>query len=531
MLLNLIDLNKSVPSHIFKRGKSYFQNGKVKHIKQSKSNTTKFHAEVLGTEIYLVQLEVNNQLDILSSNCECPYTQTDFCKHQVALCLAIHNSVSDLPTQVESMVSSIPTVRYEDVLDKDEQRRAKIYVQSSINSAKQRGFISYSQSFRALDGAEKVILLIDQYIETSRYQMSVMIGLQTLQPVVNALKFTDDSSGNFGVVIQQLLSQIHYSISCGAFSWSSPVKTSMLKQIIKASENKVYTDWSDWKFELLRSGMPICEDEKLFNLMSLHLQFLETSLQSKSGNMSRFEISQLKILQFNLLSVRQDNLAIDKFLKENRHLDDIKEIAFERAIALQKLDEAMDIALAGEVEHSEYPGLANKWRIHQYKLHKIQNHVSHQKELAFQLVSHGNIEFFNDLKELYSLNEWPDVLNNLLSILINKHRYSEVYTIILKQEKLYSQLLLYCKGNLHDLPEHAQWLHTEHPQETKDLYLQWLYEKASSASNRSKYRQVCREIKSFKNLFGKEDTAILVDSLQKKYPLRIAFLDELDKMK
>jgi hypothetical protein len=533
VILNLIDLNQSVPSHIFKRGKSYYHNEQVQHMKQkqNKTNTSTFHAEVVGTEIYLVQMEVNDQLDILSSYCDCPYAQKDFCKHQVALCLSILDIVTALPTQVESKVSSIKTVRFDDVLDKNELSEAKIIVQSSINSAKQRGFITYSQSFMALHGAEKIILLIDQYIETSRYQMAVKTGIQTLQPVVKALQFTDDSSGNFGDVILLLQSQIHYAISSGLFSWSSQEKTLMLKQIIKASENKIYMDWSDWKFELLRAGMTLCEDEKLFNLMSLHLQFLETSIQSESGYMSRYELSQLKILQFNLLSIRQDDLAIEKFLQENRYLDDIKEIAIERAIALQNLDEAMDIALAGEFEHSEYPGLVNKWRIHQYKLHKMQNHLEHQKELAFQLVSHGNIEFFNDLNELYNLDEWPDVLDKLLSILNSKHQYSVVYTTILKQENLFSRLLHYCQGNLYDLPEHVQWLKAEYPQETKDLYLQWLYEKASNASNRSKYRQVCREIKTFKKLFGDEATALLVDALQKKYPLRTAFLDELDKMK
>ena len=59
--------------------------------------------------------------------------------------------------------------------------------------------------------------------------------------------------------------------------------------------------------------------------------------------------------------------------------------------------------------------MVDKWRIHQYKLNKMMNHLPNQKELAFQLVSHGNIEFFNDLKELYSLDEWPEVLENILS--------------------------------------------------------------------------------------------------------------------
>ena len=527
--MNLTNLKQFVPSRIFKRGESYFHNGQVQHIKQNKANTSTFHARVIGTEQYSVQLNLNDHFDILSSVCDCPYAQKDFCKHQVALCLAILDTVASPPTIIEVKMPPVKVSPYKDELDKNELSHSKIIVQSSINSAKQRGFINYSRSFMALHGAEKTVQLIDQYIETSRLQMAVVTGIQTLQPVLKALQFSDDSSGNFGDVIRQLQSQIYYAVSCGVFSWSSQEKTSILKQIIKASEHKVYTDWSDSKFELLRAGIMLCEDEKLFDLMSIHLQFLETSLQFTSDYMSRFELSRLKILQFNLLSIRKDDQAIEEFLQQNIHLDAMKEIAIERAVVSQNFEVAMDIALAGERDHSEYPGLVNKWRIHQYKLHKMMNHLPPQRELAFQLIVNNNVEFFNDLKELYSKDEWPDVLENLLSNLNSKRAYS-VYTTILKQENLFSLMLLYCTENLHELTQHVQWLKAEYPNETKDLYLQWLFEQASRASNRSNYRKVCREIQSFKKLFGDEATALLVETLLKKYPNRTAFLDELGKM-
>lgn len=520
-----------MPSRIFKRGESYYHNEQVLHIKQkqNKTKSSTFHGEVMGTEIYLVEIEVNDQLDILSSYCDCPYAQKDFCKHQVALCLVVLKTFAAPETSKESKIASIPTAHYEDVLDKNELSQSKTIVQSSINSAKQRGFINYSQSFKALHGSEQMIRLIDQYTETKRYQMAVTTGLQTLQPIVKALQFTDDSSGNFGDVIQQLLSQIHYAISSGVFSWSSSEQTDMLKQMIKASQHKIYTDWSDWKFELLTSAILLCEDEKRFHIMSHHLQLLEAPLQPASDFMNRFKFSQLKIVQFNLLSIRQDEQAIEEFLHQNFHFNDIKEIAMERAVVSQNFDKAMEIAVSGERDHAEFPGLVTKWRIHQYKLHKMMNHLPNQKELAFQLVTHGNIEFFNDLKELYSVEEWPEVLENVLSDL-NTSRYYLDYTTILKQENLFSRMLLHCQVNLHDVTEHAQWLKAEYPNETKKLYIQGLLDRANGASTRPNYRQVCREIKTFKKVFGDEAIGILVETLQTTYPQRPAFLDELSKI-
>ena len=196
----------------------------------------------------------------------------------------------------------------------------------------------------------------------------------------------------------------------------------------------------------------------------------------------------------------------------------------EKAIISQNFDKAMKIAVSGERDHAEYSGLVNKWRIHQYKLHKMMKHLPNQKELAFQLVTHGNIEFFNDLKELYSVEEWPEVLENLLSKL-NTPRYYLDYTTILKQENLFSRMLHHCQDNLLVLTEHAQCLKAEYPKETKELYIQWLLDRASGASTRPNYRQVCREIKTFKKVFGDASTAILVDTLQKQYPQRPAFLD------
>ncbi|MGE6486791.1 SWIM zinc finger family protein [Paenisporosarcina sp. NPDC076898] len=525
--MNLSNFKQFIPSRIFKRGEDYFQNGFVQNLKQDNAYT--YSATVVGSEKYLVFIELNNNYEIVFSQCDCPHALENFCKHQVAVCLKILDSHSSR-SQVNPTNTAVRSkLIYNDILDKNELRQSGMLVQSSITSAKHRGFIDYHQSFNALHGAESVVKLMDIYIDTNRYQMAVMTGLQTLQPVVKALQFSDDSSGNFGELIQQILAKINFAVSCGVFSWTSKEKNSMFTQILKASENKIYADWSDWKFTLLRVAMLLCEDEKLYNIMEQHLKMLELPLQSELDFMTRFEFSQLKILQFDLLSTKKDEQAIESFLKENLYLNAIKELAIERALVLKDLDEAMNIAVAGEREHAEYPGLVNQWRIHQYKIYKLLNDVPNQKSLAFQLVRSGNIELFNDFKQLYPSDDWQDVLENLLSILSNK-RIDSTYVFILKQECLYERMLDYCRDNLHAIQQHAQWLNAEFPTETKVLYGQWLHNQAESASARPKYRQVCREIKIYRSLFGNDDTNLLIETLKSKFPKRTAFLDELNKI-
>lgn len=526
--MNLSNLKQFIPSRIYKRGEDYFQNGYVQNLKQNNAYT--YSATVVGSEKYLVFIELNHTCEIVFSKCDCPHALENFCKHQVAVCLKILDSRSP-QSQVIPTITDVPSkFIYDDILDKNELSQSRKLVQSSITSAKHRGFIDYHQSFHALHEAESVVNLMDIYLDTNRYQMTVMTGLQTLQPVVKALQFTDDSAGNFGDLIQQLLSKINFAVSSGAYSWTSKEKISMFTQILKASENKIYADWSDWKFTLLRVAMLLCEDEKLYNLMAQHLKMLEPPMQSALGYSNRFEFSQLKILQFDLLSTKKDEQAIESFLKENLYLNAIKEVAIERALLLRNLDEAMNIAVAGERDHAEYPGLVNQWRIHQYKIYKLLKDVPNQKSFAFQLVRSGNIELFQDLRQLYPSDEWQDVLENLLFILSTKKKDS-TYVFILKQECLYERMLDYCRDNLHAIQQHAQWLNAEFPTETKVLYGQWLHNQAESASARPKYRQVCREIKSFRNLFGNDDTSLLIETLKLKYPKRTAFLDELNKIK
>ncbi len=68
------------------RGLDYFENKRVKTIKQINSN--EFEADVEGTEVYHVHLDINHPR---KSTCTCPHAagKSTICKHKVAVYFSI----------------------------------------------------------------------------------------------------------------------------------------------------------------------------------------------------------------------------------------------------------------------------------------------------------------------------------------------------------------------------------------------------------------------------------------------------------
>lgn len=95
---------------------------------------------------------------------------------------------------------------------------------------------------------------------------------------------------------------------------------------------------------------------------------------------------------------------------------------------------------------------------------------------------------------------------------------------------MYDRLLDLCTENPSHIKEHAFWLSKSHPTEINTLYQNFIMQLAKEASDRGKYRVVCREIRALHKLSGNSPVA-LVETLMSKYPQRPAFLDELSKIK
>lgn len=83
----IADFESVIEAKIFARGKKYFTDGLVADIWMPTQNC--YHAVVEGGTPYDVELHLGQSGEILQHYCDCPYDWGEYCKHEVAVLLAI----------------------------------------------------------------------------------------------------------------------------------------------------------------------------------------------------------------------------------------------------------------------------------------------------------------------------------------------------------------------------------------------------------------------------------------------------------
>ena len=92
--MNLNNFENYIEKKILSRGYDYYENNYVTSVEETEENV--FEAEVEGTELYTVEVELDDQANIIDTFCDCPYDMDDYCKHQVAAFLAVRDIKNNL---------------------------------------------------------------------------------------------------------------------------------------------------------------------------------------------------------------------------------------------------------------------------------------------------------------------------------------------------------------------------------------------------------------------------------------------------
>lgn len=85
MKLNYFE--NDIERKIVVRGYEYYENNYVTSVKETEHNV--FEAKVEGAELYTVEVELDEQANIIDTQCDCPYDLGNYCKHQVAVFLTL----------------------------------------------------------------------------------------------------------------------------------------------------------------------------------------------------------------------------------------------------------------------------------------------------------------------------------------------------------------------------------------------------------------------------------------------------------
>ena len=80
--MNITDFEEYFSPRILERGKEYYRNHHV--ITLDRIEEGYYEAEVEGSQIYTVFVELEENGEISDISCDCPYDWEEFCKHEAA---------------------------------------------------------------------------------------------------------------------------------------------------------------------------------------------------------------------------------------------------------------------------------------------------------------------------------------------------------------------------------------------------------------------------------------------------------------
>jgi hypothetical protein len=548
-----IDFEQAIDNRILKRGLDYFHQGHV--VSLETKDKKKYKARVDGSEVYRVEISLNQNDEIEESYCDCPYDLGEFCKHEAAVLFALKNrkTSGEPAVVVENDLKQVLAEQNKDELvrilleisddypdiekrllfkfgnNEDEITASKKLIREYINHAKRNGFIDWRHVDSALQGAEMTLKKAQEKIEMGDSETAVLLALEVLSPVVKMIQYCDDSNGGVSFIMNWAISTIEQAVTTNLEQLDEKEQKKLFEVILKEALKKQFDGWSDWRFELLNVCAIFSHKKDLRKKLEKQLEMLEQKAGTSWGE--EYEKKQVKLLQFEIIEKCDGTSAAEKFIYKNIKISDFREKAITRALENNDYEKVLELCISGEEVDKSYRGLVHKWQEYRYQAYEGLDDVENQRKLAYEFLFSNEYSYYMKLKELYELDKWPEVLGRLIEAFEKERYQSTVYIEILKEEKLTQQIIEYCKKHKSLIMDLYPYLMESHFEEANELFINYIELSAEGTSDRRGYRNVCKLIKTYKKAFGTIHSHKLIGELKQRYQKRPAFIDELGKIR
>ncbi|MBT2697469.1 hypothetical protein J7E79_08590 [Bacillus sp. ISL-40] len=306
-------------------------------------------------------------------------------------------------------------------------------------------------------------------------------------------------------------------------------KKGLFDAIVKEALKEHYNGWSDWRYALLKICTYYSPIKDLRKKLEKQLKSLFEKTESSWSE--RFEKTQIKLLQFEIIERCDGVDAAEKFIYENIKHTEFREKAIANELGKGDYKKVIQLCLDGEKADAEYRGLVHKWRVYRYQANELLGDIEQQKQLARELLFKNEFTYYLKLQELYAANEWDVTLKKLVDDFKKMEYQPSVYLSILKEENLSDELLNYCQNHISSITDLYPYVIKEYLEEVNNLFIKYIEYSAEEATDRKKYRTVCSIIKTYKNACGTIHSHKLIGELRQKYMRRPAFLEELGKIR
>lgn len=576
--MNLNNFENHIAKKILARGFDYYEYDSVRSVEEIDGN--QFEAEVEGTELYTVEVELDDNENIIDSQCDCPYDLGEYCKHQVAVFFALRDMRSNISSgdnmlTPKSMngdeVSKSPVAKkrrapdlekmllgqtkeelvkllleiaseHEEIKqriklnfdcgnDEDELVRAIKLIRTFIsNHSDKHGFVAYGHTGEAVHGGYLVLDKARLAHRQNKPMHAIELALCVTHEMIDLLEGADDSDGDIGGVIEESFSFISEVIDDDE-ELILVERESVFNRLLEESTHSCYKDWEDWRLDLLEKCSELADTSSLRNTLDKHLLALIEKSQKKDSWSSNYLVERVNIIRYHLIVNNDEQKKAQEFLDQNLQYSNFRKMAIEMELKKKEYKRVIELTLEGEKKDKDLRGLVVQWKKYRYQAYKLSERLEEQRGTALEFILDGSAEYYHELKSTYSPHEWLSEYPKIIFLLENQKKTQQnVYRDILIEEGEKEKLLEYVKGNLSSVVTYYKYLIPDFWEEVYEVFRQYIVHTAARAGNRRDYQGVCAIIRNLKKAGGKEQALEIKQILLDKYPNRPAFRDELSRV-
>lgn len=554
--LTLANFEQVIEKGVLQKGRQYYKNGAVTALEETDDNA--WSATVVGSEDYTVTVAISTSGEV-ESECDCPYDWGPYCKHEVAVLLALRDRLaqpdaakrkSTQKQAKDNLRKTLEALSKEQLIElvlkaakKDKLFANEILLEHSaatpdksgfiqiinayIRAEQDRGYLDYTGTRRVASHVDKLITQAETLINNGQGGRALPILQAVVEAIQPAMDQADDSSGDLGACIEAAYDAMEETIP----SLSEAEQHELFDYCITLIEGKSYSGF-DYEWSPASIAAALVRDDTGRNrfFAALEQRVLHTSAWARGfaeETVLRYKLEVLKALGTS-------DTELFALLRDHLHLDGVRKQVIEQYIAEGKYAEANALCVEAlkRYEQTQYHGLVRQYRNLLIKIAKVSKNNDGLIQLSREsFIETGQFTYYEELKQIIPPAQWRETVLSMAAEFQKKptpHTWTEVLAELYSREAMWKALFkLVQPDNMRLLIQYRQPLFEQYPDECGALYERHIYQAMDRATQRDEYRAVTALLGHLRQHGEDERAEHIKEALITRYPKRRAMIEEL----
>ena len=539
--MTLNDFEKDFSKTILQRGKKYYISGAVQSVKKVAENT--YHAEVDGSDLYEVTVELDAAKRVTNISCDCPYDMEAYCKHEAAVLYLLREHIESLQNETLKSTKSTELLQ---LLEKCSHAQLVEIIQEHAKSDKTfANYLRMQLSANADAGSivsnfkrivrfyfcgrsflADVIKAGELFVEKTEQLSSAVKKVHAYAEVIDMLEMSiEKQEDSYDFNDEDSWELFHPIKVC-----SSRMEDAVAVVIQSKRENEIAAVWnlllSHWNGDFQIDG-----EERFFPSLLQFCVFpeyrkkLDMLLGSRGAIATAYEKE--KIDSQRLLIIQKYGTEAEEQAYLHARLDNpaFRQRAIELTIQKKDYAEAEQLAFDGISTSGSSWWEVLKWCEKLHDIYRLSGETQKLESICCTLVKKGNTRYYAEWKSLLPVETQSDMIEQIL-----RECSDQTYEYIISHENMSDLLYQFCcKYPQKIFAYYEQLKGTAFQEQAEDLYEQLIRDAGEIVSSRSAYVELCDRLKKFSVDCSMERAAVIAKDFRFLYHRRPAFMNELTK--